>query len=87
MMMPELAISMDELARLEAMLQRHLRGKIHGLRLEWRGKGVALLGKAGSYYAKQLAQAYLMDIAEINIAANEIRVIQTDPAHSLQNVS
>ena len=67
--------SSPELERLAAVLQARLGGQVRGLRLLLRDNGLVLLGRARSYYAKQLAQHAVMKTTEYRIQANEIEVV------------
>jgi hypothetical protein len=64
-----------ELERLEAQVRIRLGGRVVNLRLLVREKGLVLKGRARTYYAKQLAQHAVMQIAEYRIHANEIEVV------------
>ena len=59
---------------LEAHLQCRLSGRIRDFRLSTGSGGLILLGRAPTYYAKQLAQQAVMDATDWPIAANEIVV-------------
>jgi hypothetical protein len=61
-------------ARLEAHVRTRLRGRIHELRIVVHGPGLILRGSVRTYYAKQLVQHVLMEIATLPILANEIEV-------------
>jgi hypothetical protein len=63
-----------ELDQLEAHLQSRLNGRVRGLRLLVRGRGLILQGHAPTYYAKQLAQHALLEASSLPILANEIEV-------------
>jgi hypothetical protein len=67
-----------ELERLEAQVRIRLGGRVLNLRLVVRDKGVVLKGRVRTYYAKQLAQHAVMQIAEYRIHANEIEVVRGD---------
>jgi hypothetical protein len=62
----------SELADLvDAMLGR----RVHDLRIEVRGGGIILHGRATSYHAKQLAQHAVMTVMDLPLLANEIVVL------------
>jgi hypothetical protein len=69
-----IAPSPDEVGRLEGKMKRVLRGSVYDLRLDLREDGLVLLGRAHSYYAKQLAQSYVMDSEGFDLACNLITV-------------
>jgi hypothetical protein len=62
------------LARIEEHIRRRVTGRVQGLQLEVRERGLVLRGRALTYYAKQLAQQAVMEITELPIRANEIEV-------------
>jgi hypothetical protein len=64
----------DEIDRLEGHVHRRLSGRLRGFRLQVRGSGLILEGRAASYYAKQLAQRAIMEASPLPIAANDIEV-------------
>ena len=64
----------EDLDRLGSHVQRQLRGRLRDFRLKRRGDGVVLTGRAGSYYAKQLAQHAVMRVTSLPIVKNEIEV-------------
>jgi len=65
--------SEDE-TRLEAHLQARLGSRVRQLRVVCRNYGIILQGIARTYYAKQLAQHWIMEITNLPIVANEIEV-------------
>jgi hypothetical protein len=67
-------LSLEEVGRLEAAMKRELRGTVFELHLDLQEDGLVLFGKARSYYAKQLAQSYLIDGAGLDLAYNRITV-------------
>ncbi len=71
---PNAVMSQEDLDRLVAQVQHELSGRLRDFRLKRRGDGVILMGRAGSYYAKQLAQHAAMEITGLPIHANEIEV-------------
>jgi hypothetical protein len=73
-MLNRIALSREEIDRLEAAKKRELRGSIFNLRIDLQENGLVLFGKARSYYAKQLAQSYVMDSAGLDLASNQIIV-------------
>ncbi len=64
----------EDLDRIGAQVQHQLSGRLRDLRLERRGEGVVLTGRARSYYAKQLAQHAVMGATVLPILGNEIEV-------------
>ncbi len=62
--------------QLEALIERHLLGRVRvrGFRVLVQGRGLILQGRAGTYYAKQLAQHAAMEVSGLPILANEIEV-------------
>jgi hypothetical protein len=68
------AIPSDGLETLEALIQNRLGGRVRGLRVELRGGGLLLQGRAATYHAKQLAQHAAMELAGLPILANDIEV-------------
>lgn len=60
--------------QVEAHVQRRLGGQVNDLRVVVRGEGLVLQGRTRTYHAKQLAQHAVMEITELPILANEIRV-------------
>ncbi len=62
--------------QLEALIQRHLLGRIRvrQLRVMVQEQGLVLQGCAPTYYAKQLAQHAAMEVSGLPILANEIEV-------------
>jgi hypothetical protein len=59
---------------LVTLVQTRSYGRVQGLRLEWRGRGLVLRGQAATYYIKQLAQQAVLDAKELPLLANEIEV-------------
>ncbi|MFO1045836.1 MAG: hypothetical protein U0941_28980 [Planctomycetaceae bacterium] len=59
---------------LESLVQPRLSGRLHELRVECQAEGVVLRGWTRTYYAKQMAQQVVMDVADLPILANEIEV-------------
>jgi hypothetical protein len=66
--------STDGVAGLEAYVQRRLGGQVRDFRLEVAHQGLVLKGRARTYYAKQLAQHAVMNVARLRVWANEIEV-------------
>jgi hypothetical protein len=64
----------DELARLEADIQGHLRHHVLDFRMTVRDGGLVLCGRTRTYYAKQLAQHEVMERSRLPIRANNIEV-------------
>jgi hypothetical protein len=67
-------VAHEVLDRLEAQVQHQLSGRLLGFRLKRQDEGVILIGRASSYYAKQLAQHAVMRVIDIPILQNEIEV-------------
>jgi hypothetical protein len=63
-----------EAARLEALVQARLSGRVRDLRIQVRNHGLILQGQTRTYYAKQLAQHLAMTTSDLPILANEIEV-------------
>jgi hypothetical protein len=64
----------DGATKLEAYLLCRLAGRVHEFQLMvWAG-GLVLLGRARTYYAKQLAQHAVMEATGLPILANKIEV-------------
>lgn len=66
----------EDLDRLGNQVQHQLIGRLRDFRLERRGEGVLLKGRAGSYHAKQLAQHAVMKTTDLDILGNEIEVFR-----------
>jgi len=64
----------DEVAEWEQHLRDSLSGQIRGLRLVVKARGIILRGHARTYYAKQLAQHFAMELTGLPILANEVEV-------------
>jgi hypothetical protein len=64
----------QELEQIESHVQSQLSGRIRDFRLDVREKGLILLGRVHSYYAKQMAQHLVMAATPAPILANEIVV-------------
>jgi hypothetical protein len=67
-------VAHEVLHRLEAQVQHQLSGRLLGFRLKRQDEGVILMGRAGSYYIKQLAQHAVMKVTDLPILRNEIEV-------------
>jgi hypothetical protein len=59
---------------LEAALHTRLGGRVSNLQVIVHDAGVVLRGRASTYYAKQLAQHAAMELAGLNVLANDIEV-------------
>ena len=68
-------IHSDQITQLEVHVKSRLNGRVHDLRLVVRDKGLVLRGRAYTYHAKQLAQHAVLELSELPILANEIKVI------------
>lgn len=64
----------EAMDHLELRLRNRLHSYVHDFRLESRDRGLVLLGRAHTYYAKQVAQHAVMQATEFPILANEIEV-------------
>ncbi len=58
----------------EAGIRRRVGGRVSDLRVVVRGDGLALQGRSRSHHVRQLAQQAAMELTELPIVANEIRV-------------
>jgi len=67
--------AVEEVARVENRIRHQLSGRLREFRLELRGAGVVLRGRARTYYAKQLAQHAVMAATDLPILRNEIEVL------------
>jgi hypothetical protein len=63
-----------EAGELMCLVTRRCHGRVRDLRLEVRGGGLVLAGRAPSYHAKQLAQQAVLEAGGLPLAANEIEV-------------
>jgi hypothetical protein len=68
------ALSTDRLTELEEHVRCRLSGRVHDFQLTVRDGGLVLRGHAHTYYAKQLAQQAVMEVARVPILVNEIEV-------------
>jgi hypothetical protein len=64
----------DILAELELHLQCRLGGRVRDFRIASVRGGLALQGRAATYYAKQLAQHFVLQATTLPIVANDIEV-------------
>jgi hypothetical protein len=62
------------LRQLAAHVHGRVWGQVEGLRLEVRGHGLVLRGRARTYYVKQLAQHAVLGASPLPLVANEIEV-------------
>jgi hypothetical protein len=60
---------------LESGVRRAVGGRIRELHVTQRGGGLVLSGWSETYYAKQLAQHYLLQAAGLPLIANDIQVL------------
>ncbi len=67
-------LSTERLAELEEHVRCRLGGRVRDLQLTACDRGLVLQGHAHTYYAKQLAQQAVMEVARVPILANEIEV-------------
>jgi hypothetical protein len=65
---------LPELEELETRVQSRLNGRVRHFRLMACGRGLILMGRAHTYYAKQLAQHAVMEATALPILVNEIEV-------------
>jgi len=65
----------DKEEHIESLMQRRLGNRIRDLRVTVRAEGIILHGRAATYHAKQLAQHAAMELANVQILANEIEVM------------
>jgi hypothetical protein len=72
---PAGTVSTNHLEHLESLVQRQLNGRIYEFKLLPRDEGLVLQGFVHTYYAKQLAQATVMNATRCRISANEIEVV------------
>lgn len=63
-----------EVGEIESQVRGWLRGRLHDFRLIRHDQGVILLGRAPTYYVKQLAQHAVMRVTRVPILANRIAV-------------
>lgn len=63
-----------EIECLEAHVQRRLTGRVRDLQLVANTDGIVMKGHAHTYYAKQLAQQAVMEVATLPILSNDIEV-------------
>ena len=68
-----------ELAPIVTEIDRQLRGRLRQFNIARNEQGLVLLGKAPSFYVKQLAQHAVGQLTKLPIARNEIQV----PEHQL----
>jgi hypothetical protein len=72
-------VNPDEIDRLTEYLRAQLSRRVHDLRLSAQGDVLVLRGRAGSYYAKQLAQELVRKLTAV-LLINEIDVYEpSDP--------
>ena len=64
----------NRLAELEVHIVSRLHGRIRDFRLVLQDTGLVLRGYTRTYYAKQLAQHAVMELADLPILANDIEV-------------
>ena len=66
----------SDMSSVEDRVRRRVWGQITDLRLESRGQGIVLQGRARTYHAKQLAQQAVLEAGRL-LADNEIVVAQS----------
>jgi hypothetical protein len=71
----------SDLHHAELRLQSRLCGRIRDLRFVLRDGGLILLGRAPTYYAKQLAQHAVMEEIKVPILVNSIEVSPASVKH------
>jgi hypothetical protein len=64
----------EDLEQLVVEIQKELRGRLQAFDVKRQDNGIVLLGRVGTYYAKQLAQHAVMRATVLPIVANEIEV-------------
>lgn len=64
----------ESLRPIEERVQRGMAGQVRDFRLVLRNGGLVLLGRARTYYAKQMATQSVMAATKMPICANEIEV-------------
>ena len=65
----------DMARRIQLHIEKHTRGRIHGLHVKCSGGGIVLHGHCRTYHAKQLAQEAALEMAErLSPFVNEIVV-------------
>jgi hypothetical protein len=69
-----ISVSQELLDELKEHVEGCLGGRIHNLRIRFKGHGLVLEGQVQTYYAKQLAQQRVMEASDLPILANEISV-------------
>ena len=62
--------------QLEATLQASFNGRVRDLRVVECGEGLILVGRATTFYVKQLAQHALLNATARPLLANEILVLE-----------
>lgn len=72
---PANELSSSALDALASQVRAQLNGRVHDFRVEMQDGGLVLSGRTRTYYAKQLAQHYVMELASLVIVANRIEVI------------
>jgi len=61
--------------QIETVVRHRLVGRVGDFRVEVRNRGIVLRGYTRSYYVKQLVQHAALEVSELPLAANEIRVL------------
>lgn len=64
----------QNVSQLERQIRKRLRGRLPQLELLAYEEGLVLIGRARSYYEKQLAQQAVMEATSLRLLANEIKV-------------
>ena len=64
----------DREAGLEILLQARLGRRVRNFRMHISADGIVLQGQTSTYYVKQLAQHYVMEVTGLPIRANDIEV-------------
>ncbi len=68
------AVALPVSHRLESLLRSRLGGQFREVRLTEQDGGLVLQGLVHSYYAKQMAQHFAMELTGLPVVANEIQV-------------
>lgn len=68
------SLSEERLSRIERHIHERVGRRVDDLRLQVHDEGLILHGWTRSYHVKQLAQHAVMEVSEVAIRANRIRV-------------
>jgi hypothetical protein len=67
-------VDAEAVEEVEAKVATQIGGRVRDFRLAARGTGLVLQGRCRTYHAKQLVLQAVMEVTELPILANEIRV-------------